>query len=327
LRRPAFGGILETGGTRTAGAAARRSRPLEAQATTEARRPLAGVLGDYAALTKPRIIALLLVTCACAMVVARGGFPGPLRLVATLAGLALSSGGANAVNMWYDRDIDAVMSRTQSRPLPSGRLSPAAALAFGLACEVAALLVLGTLVNGLAALLALGGFVYYVGIYTMWLKRRTPQNIVIGGGAGAFPPLIGWAAVTGRLSVAAGLLFLIIFLWTPPHFWSLALYKDADYRRAGVPMMPVVRGWQATKGQSLVYAALLVAASLLLYRTHTVGAVYLAVAAALGLGFIAVSLRLCAEQAPAVTWAKRTFRYSLLYLAVLFCAMVVDVHR
>jgi protoheme IX farnesyltransferase len=300
---------------------------LEAPATTEVRRPLADTLGDYAALTKPRIIALLLLTCACAMVVARGGLPDPLRALATLAGLALSSGGANAVNMWYDRDIDAVMERTRWRPLPSGRLAPEAALAFGVACEIAAVALLGFVVNWPAALLAFGGFVYYVFVYTMWLKRRTPQNIVIGGGAGAFPPLVGWAAVTGRLSVAAALLFLIIFLWTPPHFWSLALYKDSDYRRAGVPMMPVVHGWRATKRQALVYAALLLCASLLLYRTHTVGLLYLAAAAVLGVGFLVVTVGLYAEQAPAVTWAKRTFRYSLLYLTVLFGAMVLSVRR
>jgi protoheme IX farnesyltransferase len=295
--------------------------------TTTEQRTLTGVLADYVALTKPRIIVLLLITCACAMIVAQGGVPPLPRALITVIGLALSCGGANAVNMWYDRDIDAVMERTRHRPIPARRMAPGAALAFGIAAEAASFVVLGVLVNGLTAVLALAGFVYYVFVYTMWLKRRTPQNIVIGGAAGAFPPLVGWAAVTGHLSAAAALLFLIIFLWTPPHFWALALYKDADYRRAGVPMMPVVRGWRTTKGQALVYAALLLCASVLLYLTHTVGALYLAVALVLGVVFIGYSLVLLAEPAPQVKWAKRTFRYSLLYLTALFGAMVVSVHR
>ena len=287
----------------------------------------ARLLADLLALTKPRIIVLLLITAYCAMVVGHGGLPPVGRTLLMLLGLALSCGGANAVNMWYDRDIDAIMHRTRNRPLPTGRLPAWSALAFGIGAQVASLAVLGLAVNWLTALLALGGFVYYVFIYTIWLKRRTPQNIVIGGGAGAFPPLVGWAAATGRLSVAAGLLFLIIFLWTPPHFWSLAIYKDDDYRRAGVPMMPAARGWRTTKLQAAMYASLLLLASLLLYWTGTVGVVYLASAAVLGLVFIAYTLVLCAEPAPEVKWAKRTFRYSLLYLMVLFGAMVIDVHR
>jgi len=286
-----------------------------------------GRLTAYLALTKPRIVVLLLITGYCAMVVAGGGLPGLRLTLLTLLGLGLSCGGANAVNMWYDQDIDRLMERTRRRPIPDGRLRPSQALAFGVGAQLASLLLLGLTVNWRTALLALGGFVYYVFIYTMWLKRRTPQNIVIGGGAGAFPPLVGWAAVTGHLSLAAGLMFLIIVLWTPPHFWALALYKDDDYRRAGVPMMPVARGWQTTKWQSLVYAGLLLVASILLYFTHVVGMVYLATATVLGLVFIGYSLVLMAERAPEVRWARRTFRYSLLYLAVLFGVMVVNVHR
>ena len=291
------------------------------------RRPVIGVLSDYLALTKPRIIVLLLITGYCAMVVAQRGVPGLRLTLLTLIGLGLSCGGANAINMWYDRDIDQVMTRTQRRPIPSARMRPSRALVFGIAAQTASLLLLGLFVNWLSALLSLGGFIYYVFIYTMWLKRRTPQNIVIGGGAGAFPPLVGWAAVTGNVGVAAALMFLIIFLWTPPHFWSLALYKDGDYRRAGVPMMPVACGWRVTKVQTVIYSVLLLAASVLLYWTHVVGLAYLICAVVLGVVFIGYTVVLLSEEAPDVLWAKRTFRYSLLYLAVLFTAMVFNVQR
>ena len=282
---------------------------------------------SYLALTKPRIVLLLLITGYCAMVVADHGLPPWHLAVWAMLGLALSAGGAHAVNMWYDRDIDPLMARTCDRPLPAARLSPARALAFGLLCEAVSLPVLGLGTNWLAALLSLGGFLYYVLIYTMWLKRRTPQNIVIGGGAGAFPPLVGWAAVTGTIGVAAVLMFLIVFLWTPPHFWSLALYKDQDYRRAGIPMMPAVRGWLVTKRQQVLYAVLLTVASLGLYWTHEVGVVYLAVAALLGVAFIAHTVVLLREPQPEVAWAKRTFHFSLLYLTGLFAAMVLFLPR
>ena len=292
-----------------------------------ASRGAVGVVADLISLTKPRIILLLLITGYCAMVVADRGLPGVGRSLLTMLGLALSAGGANAINMWYDRDIDRIMTRTQRRPIPSGRLRPETAIWFGAACSAASVLLLGLGVNWPSALLAFAGFVYYVFVYTMWLKRRTPQNIVIGGGAGAFPPLVGWAAVTGTVGVAAGLMFLIVFLWTPPHFWSLALYKDQDYRRAGIPMMPAVRGWQVTKRQELAYAVLLTAASLALYWTHTVGAIYLVVAAVLGGAFIAHTAMLLREPQPQVAWAKRTFHFSLLYLTALFAAMVLFVPR
>ena len=290
-------------------------------------RSLGGLARAYLALSKPRILVLLLITALCAMVVAQGGVPPLFRTLWALAGLGLSCGSANAVNMWFDRDIDRVMHRTQGRPLPTGALRPGEALAFGIAGQVVAFAVLYLWVGGLAALLSLAGYVYYVGIYTVWLKRRTPQNIVIGGGAGAFPPLVGWAAVTGHLSWAAWLMFLIVFLWTPPHFWALALYRQDDYERAHIPMMPVVRGERATKGQSLVYAVLLVAASVALYATHVVGVVYLVVALGLGVGFVAVNVRLLGERLPDVTWARRAFQFSLAYLTLVFGAMVLDVPR
>lgn len=285
------------------------------------------VVRDYVALTKPRIIVLLLITGYCAMVVAAGHLPGLGVSLVTMGGLALSTGGAHAVNMWYDRDIDKVMKRTRTRPVATGRMRPANALVFGIVTEVVSFVGLGLLVNWMAAVWSLSGFLFYVFIYTIWLKRRTPQNIVIGGAAGAFPPLVGWAAVTGQVSVAAVLMFLIIFLWTPPHFWALALYKQDDYRRAGIPMMPVVRGERATKVQSLVYSVLLLVSSILLYLTHVVDWVYLAVSIALGVAFIVYNVYLLMEEAPAVTWAKRTFKFSLVYMMVLFMAMVVGVYH
>lgn len=288
-------------------------------------RGVGALVGAYFALTKPRILVLLLVTALCAMFVARQGFAPFGLTLATLAGLGLSCGAANAVNMWYDQDIDRVMARTQGRPIPAGRVRPVDALWFGLVAEAVSVLFLYLAVNPLAALLSFAGFVYYVVIYTFWLKRRTPQNIVIGGGAGAFPPLVGWAAVTGHLAWAPALMFLIVFLWTPPHFWALALYRQDDYRRAGIPMMPVVRGERATKWQSLAYAAALLACSVALYATHVVGEAYLVVAVVAGLAFLAMNVRLLAERLPEVKWAKRTFHVSLLYLTVVFVAMVLDV--
>ena len=283
-------------------------------------------LGDFVQLTKPRIVLLLVLTSYCAMVVANHGLPAFWPSALATLGLALSAGGAHAVNMWYDRDIDALMQRTEGRPVPAGRIRAQTSLGFGIALEALSFALLYLTVNPLTALLSLGGFAFYVFVYTVWLKRRTPQNIVIGGAAGAFPPLIGWAAVTGRVGLPAVLMFMIVFLWTPAHFWSLALFRQDDYRRARVPMMPVARGERAAKLQALLYTALLVAASLGLYLTGAVGALYLAAAAVLGLGFLGVCLRLLAERAPDVTWAKRTFGYSLLYLTLLFLAMVLDAH-
>ncbi len=286
-----------------------------------------GRVKDYVALTKPRIVLLLVITAYCAMVVARGAVPDWRVTVFTLGGLALSAGGANAVNMWYDRDIDCVMERTRNRPVPAGRLPARAALLFGISAQAVSLVMMTLTVGVLAALIALAGFLFYVLVYTMWLKRRTAQNIVIGGAAGAFPPLVGWAAVTHQVSLAPVLMFLIIFLWTPPHFWALALYKQDDYRRANIPMMPLVQGEQSTKMQALGYTLLLMLASLLLYVTGVVGLIYLVAAVVLGLGFIVYGVALLVEQKPQDRWARRTFQYSLVYMLVLFVAMVANARR
>ncbi|MDA8192462.1 MAG: heme o synthase [Thermaerobacter sp.] len=285
------------------------------------------VISDFIALMKPRIIVLLLITAYCAMVVAAGKLPSLALTAATLAGLGLSTGGAHAVNMWYDQDIDRVMRRTRNRPVAAGRMRGETALAFGIVTEAVSFGLLGWTVNWMAAAWSLAGFLFYVFVYTIWLKRRTPQNIVIGGAAGAFPPLVGWAAVTGQVSLAALIMFLIIFLWTPPHFWALALYKQEDYRSAGIPMMPVARGPQVTKWQSLGYSVALLGVSLLLYWTHVVTADYLVAAAVLGVAFIGYNLRSLLERAPQLAWAKKTFRFSLVYMALLFTAMVLTIPR
>lgn len=277
----------------------------------------------YVELTKPGIVLWLLITAYCAMVVADRGVPGAGVTIFTLLGLGLSAGGAHAVNMWYDRDIDQIMRRTRKRPVVTGRISPRSALIFGIACGAVSFVGMGILVNWLASAASLGGYLFYVFIYTMWLKRRSAQNIVIGGAAGAFPPIVGWAGVTGHLGIAPGLMFLLIFMWTPPHFWALALYKQDDYRNAHIPMMPIVRGAQATKVQSLIYAVLSLVVSVSLYLTHTVGPIYLIAAVVLGLVFVGYNIRLLREPATELAWAKKTFRFSLIYIAALFVAMVV----
>ncbi|QQE77492.1 heme o synthase [Alicyclobacillus sp. SO9] len=282
---------------------------------------------SYFELTKPRIMVLLLFTEYCAMVVAQGRIPGFRVTLLAVLGLALSTGGAAALNMWYDRDIDVVMKRTQGRPIPSGRVSSTGAFWFGIGLQVAATLLLGLFVNWLTAALTFAGFIYYVVIYTMWLKRSTPQNIVIGGGAGAFPPIVGWTAITGHVSFAAVLMFLIIFLWTPPHFWALALYKCEDYERAHIPMMPVVNGPVSTKRQSFVYTILLLASSLLLFMTGTVGWVYFTVAVLLGGAFLVFTWKSLRESNGDTRWARRTFLYSLAYLPTLFVLMVLNLHH
>lgn len=278
----------------------------------------------YYEVTKPRIQIMLLFTELCAMMVAHRGLPEFRITSAALLGLALSSGGSAALNMWYDRDIDAMMERTHKRPLPSGSITALEVLLFGLSLITLAFLVLYVWVNPLTAILAMLGAFYYVVIYTMWLKRRTPQNIVIGGGAGAFPPLIGWAAVTGHIELPALIMFAVIFMWTPPHFWSLALYRSDDYARAGIPMMPVARGARKTKKQSVLYAICLLLTSSLLYFTHTVSALYLVIAGAVGLLFITLTIFTLFESDTTFVWAKRTFAYSLLYLPLLFIFMIVS---
>jgi protoheme IX farnesyltransferase len=276
---------------------------------------------DFVALTKPRIISLLLVTTIAPMYVA--GSPGWRLVVAVFIGGYLMAGGANAVNMYMDRDIDDRMSRTRLRPIPSGRMQAEAVLAFGILCATTATFLLAHVANVLTAALALGGFYTYVFIYTRWLKRSSPQNIVIGGAAGAFPPLVGWAAVTGRIDLLAIYLFLIIFYWTPPHFWALALNKQVDYGRAGVPMAPLVWGERETMRNMLWYTLILLPLTLLPVAFGALGLPYFAMALALGLWLLVGVIRVIrAENFVKPAWS--VYKFSLLYLALLFAAMVVD---
>jgi protoheme IX farnesyltransferase len=274
-----------------------------------------------AELTKPKVQTLLLFTTVTTMEIA--GNPSVSRIAITCLGGYLSAGGAGAVNHYYDRDIDAQMKRTSSRPIPAGRIAPRAALRFGIALAALSFGVLASFVNLLAAVLALAGFVGYVGVYTVWLKRRTPQNIVIGGAAGAVPPLVGWAATRGTVSWTAVYLFAIVFYWTPPHFWALSLLMKDEYAKVSVPMMPVVRGERETRRQILLYTLLLYAISQLPFCVGAFGGVYLAASMALGLAFIAGALLLY-RRADRRT-ALRLYLFSLAYLALLFGAMVVDV--
>jgi len=276
---------------------------------------------DLVSLTKPRIISLLLVTTIAPMFVA--GQPSWKLVLAVFIGGYLMAGGANAVNMYMDRDIDDRMARTRLRPIPSGRMRAEAVLAFGVLCATTATFLLAHLANVLTAALALAGFYTYVFVYTRWLKRSSPQNIVIGGAAGAFPPLVGWAAVTGRIDLMAVYLFLIIFYWTPPHFWALALNKQVDYGRAGVPMAPLVWGERETMRNMLWYTLILLPLTLLPVAFGALGIPYLVAAALLG-GWLLVGVVRVLRATSFVKPAWSVYKYSLLYLALLFAAMVVD---
>jgi heme o synthase len=278
------------------------------------------VVADYVTLTKPRVQLLLLLTTVTTMYVA--GDPSIGLVLLTCLGGSLSAGGAGAVNHYYDRDIDAQMARTASRPVPAGRVRPGSALAYGFLLQALSFLLLATTVNLLAAFLALAGFLGYVLVYTMWLKRTTPQNIVIGGAAGAVPPLVGWAAVTGHVDPTAWYLFAIVFYWTPPHFWALSLLMKKEYERVGVPMMPVVHGEKETRRQIVLYTCLLVVLTMLPVLFGFFGAIYAAFALALGGWFLVLALRL--QRRADRQSALRTYLYSLAYLAVLFGAMVAD---
>jgi protoheme IX farnesyltransferase len=289
--------------------------------TTLERTRGASLARDLVSLTKPRIISLLLVTTIAPMFVAGTPSLGLVLLVAV--GGYLMAGGANAVNMYLDRDIDDRMARTRLRPIPSGRMAPPAVLAFGVALSCAATWLLAHFVNVLTAALALAGFYFYVFVYTRWLKRSTPHNIVIGGAAGAFPPLVGWAAMTNRIDLTAIYLFLIVFYWTPPHFWALALLKQRDYGNAGVPMAPLVWGERETMDQMLWYTLILIPLTLLPVAFGAFGWVYFASALGLGLTLLVGVLRVrSAAQWNKVAW--KVYKFSLLYLALLFIAMVVD---
>jgi protoheme IX farnesyltransferase len=276
---------------------------------------------DLVMLTKPRIISLLLVTTIAPMFVA--GSPTFLLVLVVLLGGYMMAGGANAVNMYLDRDIDTRMSRTRLRPIPSGRMGPRAVLAFGVALATAATFLLARYVNVLTAVLALGGFYFYVFVYTRWLKRTTPQNIVIGGAAGAFPPLVGWAAMTGTVDLTAMYLFLIVFYWTPPHFWALALLKQRDYGRAGIPMAPLVWGERATMQQMMWYNVILIALTLLPVAFGAFGLIYFVSALILGALLLIGVIRI-STSADFTKPAWTVYKFSLLYLALLFVAMVID---
>lgn len=279
------------------------------------------VVADYTALTKPKVQSLLLLTTVATMLVA--GEPSLKLILLTCLGGYLSAGGAGAVNHWYDRDIDLLMERTADRPVASGRVSPNAALAFGILLAALSLIELSIFVNPLAAALSFSGFLGYTLMYTVWLKRSTPQNIVIGGAAGAVPPLVGWAAVTGSLDLAALYLFAIVFYWTPPHFWALSLLMKNEYAKVGVPMMPVVRGETETRRQIVLYTILLITLTLLPVAGGLFGGIYLA--SAVVLDGIFLSLALALQRQATRPAALRLYLYSLGYLALLFAAMVVDV--
>jgi protoheme IX farnesyltransferase len=285
-------------------------------------------VGAYVALTKPRIIELLLVTTLPTMVVAQHGLPPLWLMAATLVGGTLAAGGANAINMVVDRDIDRLMHRTKNRPLVTGAMTPRAALVFALSLEVAAFVELGLAVNLLSAALAVSATLFYVFVYTLWLKRRSSQNIVVGGAAGAVPVLVGWAAVTGSLSWAPVVLFAVIFIWTPPHFWALAVRYKEDYAAADVPMLPVVASMQRTTREIVLYTVALVAVSLLFGPVAHLGAIYMVAAGALGVGFLFVTARLwrlARTDRATGREAMRVFSYSITYLTALFVAMAGDV--
>ena len=285
----------------------------------------AGTVEDYWALLKPRVMSLVLFTALAGLLAAPGHLHPWMAFVALLA-IAMGAGAAGALNMWYDADIDALMSRTASRPLPQNRILPGEALGYGATLAVASVLLLGLITNWQAAALLAFTIFFYVVVYTIWLKRKTPQNIVIGGAAGALPPVIGWAAVTGSVSLAPLALFLIIFLWTPPHFWALALLRSEEYARAGVPMLPVVAGKSETRRQILVYSLLLVASALLPAVLGMAGPFYLALSSVLGAGFLLRAWRVyrIREGKEAAAAARRLFGFSIFYLFALFGLVILE---
>lgn len=276
--------------------------------------------GDYFALLKPRVMSLVLFTGLIGVVVAPGAIHPAMAVIALIC-IAVGAGASGAMNMWFDADIDAVMERTQQRPVPKGRITPQEALTFGLFLSAASVFTMGLLVNLAAAGLLAFTIFFYVVVYTMWLKRLTVQNIVIGGAAGAFPPVIGWAAVTGGLELPAWTMFLLIFLWTPPHFWALALFRSGDYARAGVPMLPVIHGEKSTRRQIVAYSFLMLAASFAPLFFGIGGVAYLAGAALLGTMFLFIAFMLLREQEGTYRWAGRLFGFSIFYLFALFALL------
>ncbi|MGC2044621.1 MAG: heme o synthase [Pseudolabrys sp.] len=294
--------------------------PLAASSVVE---PSLATVGDYIALMKPRVMSLVVFTALVGLAVAPGSLH-PVTAFTALLCIAVGAGASGAVNMWYDADVDAVMTRTARRPVPMGRVRPGEALAFGLTLGSFAVVVLGLLVNWAASALLAFTIFFYVVIYTIWLKRSTPQNIVIGGAAGAFPPMIGWAAVTGSLSLEPVLLFLIIFFWTPPHFWALALYRTDDYARAGIPMLPVVSGDASTRRQILLYTLILVPLGVAPWAFGYAGALYGITAVVMGAVMVTLGWQVLLESRPAERASRNLFAFSILYLFLLFAVLLVE---
>jgi protoheme IX farnesyltransferase len=299
-----------------------RTHEIDTEATWEGGM---GSAADFFELLKPRVMSLVIFTATVGMVIAPGNLH-PILAIVSLLCIAVGAGASGALNMWIDADIDAIMTRTASRPIPSGRVTRDEALAFGTILAVGAVMVLGLAANWLAASLLAFTILFYVVVYSIWLKRLTPQNIVIGGAAGALPPVVAWAAATGSVSLPGIILFLIIFIWTPPQFWALALFKSEDYRRAGIPMMPVVAGDRSTRNQILAYAVALAPIGCLPYVFGFGGLFYVVLSAALGLGFVglAVAVRRAGAQDPGQRAAKRLFAFSIVYLFLLFAALLVE---
>ncbi|MFZ0094991.1 MAG: heme o synthase [Pseudolabrys sp.] len=294
--------------------------PLAATGVAE---PSLATVGDYIALMKPRVMSLVVFTALVGLAVAPGSLH-PVTAFTALLCIAVGAGASGALNMWYDADVDAVMTRTARRPVPMGRVRPGEALAFGLTLGSFAVVVLGLLVNWAASALLAFTIFFYVVIYTIWLKRSTPQNIVIGGAAGAFPPMIGWAAVTGSLSLEPVLLFLIIFFWTPPHFWALALYRTDDYARAGIPMLPVVSGDASTRRQILLYTLILVPLGVAPWAFGYAGALYGITAVVMGAVMVTLGWQVLLESRPAERASRNLFAFSILYLFLLFAVLLVE---
>jgi heme o synthase len=297
----------------------------ELDRTIDAEDAAYGSVGDFVALLKPRVMSLVVFTALTGMVMAPGAIH-PIIGVAALFAIAIGAGASGALNMWYDADIDRIMRRTRGRPVAAGRLSPGDALGFGMTLAVGSVTVLGLAANWLAAALLAFTIFFYVVVYTMWLKRTTPQNIVIGGAAGALPPVIGWAAVTGGVGFESLVLFAIIFLWTPPHFWALSLYRSDDYKRAGVPMLPVVAGPAATRRHILIYSVVLAVAGLAPFALGFAGPIYAAVVSVAGVAFVGLAVRVYRSRADAAgeRAARDLFAYSVLYLFLLFAVLLAE---
>ncbi|MHA1107594.1 MAG: heme o synthase [Alphaproteobacteria bacterium] len=276
-------------------------------------------VSDYVALLKPRVMSLVVFTAIAGMVLAPGSLHPALAFIAILC-IAVGAGASGAINMWYDRDIDALMTRTCDRPLPAGRMEPGTALGFGVVLAVGSVTVMALAVNWTAAALLALTIAFYVFVYTIWLKRRTAQNIVIGGAAGAFPPIVGWAAMSGEIGLGSLALFALIFIWTPPHFWALALYRKGDYQRAGVPMLPVVAGERETRKQILIYTMVLAPLALVPWMIGIAGIAYAVTASVLGLIFLALSIATWLDHGE--RYAHRTFAFSILYLFLLFAVLI-----